>query len=318
MSEEVTAEQTNETEVKTEVEKSSFEAFQDREKSFSEPKEEEVNPSEKKAVKPATPVKEAENKEESEEADPEKETDSDPIEKRLKDKDRYITRQQEELKELKLKLSKRDKVIHKFGSEAVVYDNDGDPIDFRFDDKKEKSETAKEDAEPPLPTGDEPLEVYTDMIAKRAEWKYEQKQKAKEEAKQREQEVKTEKEEADLRDNAFKEAVDENIEITAELFPDLKDTESKLFKEADKIFKANPKLKYRPDCNFICFSEAAKKLGIPPVTSSDTERTEKRDIKITPKKNLMELGSQGGKDSLNMDTGFMKFRKDEQRFQSKD
>jgi hypothetical protein len=320
---EVTAENTNE-EIKPEAEKSSFEAWQEKQKSFSEPKEDEPSkPTEKKTVKtpvkPATPEKEAEEKDETEEADPEKEAASEPLEKRLKDKDRYITRILEELKESKRKLSKRDKVIHKFGSEAVVYDEYGDPVDFNFEERKKEAikESDEIDPEPPKPSPDDDLETYNEKIEARVLWRIRQEARQKEEAKAKESEAKEQLEQEKLRETVFKEAVNEDYDGVVELFPDAKNKESELFKKATEIYLADKKrLSLRSDRNSYCFFRAADALGLKPVTES--KDPEKRDVKITLKKNLMDLGSQGGRDSINTDSGFIKWKKEQERFKSSD
>ena len=301
---EVTAEQTNE-EVKPEAEKSSFESWQERQKTFSEPKEEESSkPSEKKTVKTpektATPEKKADDKDETDEADPEKEASSEPLEKRLKDKDRYITRILEELKESKRKLSKRDKVIHKWGSEAVVYDEEGDPVDLSFEERKENQSKAAEesDPEPPKPSPDDDLETYNEKIEARVLWRIRQEARQKEEAKAKEQEAKEKDEQEKLREQVFKEAVNEDYDGVVELFPDAKNKESELFKKATEIYLADKKrLSLRSDRNSYCFFRAADALGLKPVTTK--EETPKREIKIVKKPNFADLGGGGSGDFPN-------------------
>lgn len=316
MSKEVTAEQTSGQESGL----INFEAFQSRDNQFHTGS---TKPPEKKAepVKPVTPEKEAEAvqfKKEVKEATPEKEADSDPIEKRLKDKDRYITQQNEELKKAKMSLSQLNKLIHKFGSDSLVYDADGNPIDFKFDDAKPKVEQKKEDKEPPLPTGDEEPAVYTQMLKDRAKWEFKQEMKAeREEQEARENAEKQKKMEAEA--EAIKsEAINESWDMAKTLFPDMEKEDSPLRQKAEEIFRQNPKLKHRTDYNFICASMAAEALGIMPVTESTTTEKPKKEVKIVQKQGLSSLGGNSGKSDFHPINGKLdEFMQREKQFYKK-
>lgn len=255
---------------------------------------------EKKESTPAKPtatppkeeaVKTQEKAQEAKEGDPNKEPET--AEKRLKDKDRYITKLEEERKELKLSIAKLNKLINKYGSDALVYDENGDPVGFNFETKNEKPKKEEEsDPEPPKPSPDDDLETYNEKIEARVLWKIRQEKKAEAEKQRIEQEEKSKKEEEDYRTQVFNEFANDDIEMVSELFPDFKNPESPLFKKAVEIFEKDKKrLSLRPDANSYCFFRAADALGIKPVTAK--EETAKREIKIVNKPNLANLGEGG-------------------------
>lgn len=248
MDEIVTAEQENETTVMQESGENTalgMDEFLKRDAQFHTGKSKAPEVKESAPVKPVTPPKEeAVNKQEkapeSKKGTPEKEPETE--DKRLKDKDRYITKLEEERKELKMSVSKLNKLINKYGSDAVVYDENGDPVGFNFETKSEKPKKEEEsDPEPPEPTEDDDIKTFNKKVKDRVKWELRQEARQKEEAKAKEQEAKEQLEEESLRETVFKEAVNEDYDGVVELFPDAKNKESELFKKATEIYLADKK-----------------------------------------------------------------------------
>jgi hypothetical protein len=146
--------------------------------------------------------------------------------------------------------------------EKNIVEKDGD-LDFNFADTPDESKVEAE-KEPQPPTDDEWATNPTAAAEKLYEYK-EYKRQQKELAKQEEQE--TAKAETD-----YKKGRQDGWTQAQEMFPDIKDKESALFKRADEILKADPRLADVASCDLIAVKLAALDLGIRPVKGSVSKK----------------------------------------------
>lgn len=316
-------ETTPEAPVKTDSVKAAFEQFNAKEQAYNVNKSQAPKSESKpeKVPAPVTPAKEAVKKPEAKaddskpESHPEKEHESvEAVEKRLKDKDRHITKLSEELKALKAGLEKRDRLLNRF-SDALDLDENGDPKDWNFEKANPKAKKEDADPRPEDPNEDDDFKTFNKKLVEIAKWEIRQEQNAKEEAKRKEAELSKQKEEDSKKESARVEAINESFDMAVALFPDAAVEDSELRQKAEEIYRNNPKIQHRTDYNLYCFMKAAEELGIKPVTPKEPETQPKKDVKVVMKPSLMELGSSSGGSTSNALQGKLSaFNSREQQF----
>ena len=194
-------------------------------------------------------------------------------EKRYKDlqsqKDKEVAAAQKEADRYK-------KLVAPF--EKNIVDKDGE-LDFNF---SEAEETGKETAVPQPPTDDEWATNPTAAAEKLYEYK-EYKRQQKEAVQQEQEQIKqAEVEYKEGRTKSWNEAQD--------MFPDAKNPESALYKRADEILRADPRLSSSPNCDLIAIKLAALDLGIRPVKGASQNKKDSSYI-------ISGKTGKGGKDS---------------------
>ena len=147
----------------------------------------------------------------------------------------------------------------------LVYDDRGFPVDWNFENSKRSTVEQQQDEKVPEQATkedwiDDPHAAYTKQKAY-DDYISEKKRRFDEEK------YRAQKDEHD-RKQAFESSWNKSWDKALELYPDLKNEDSDLYKKADELFKEDPELKYISSAPLRVVKEAAYTLGLKPSNGS--------------------------------------------------